>query len=113
MFCVLKERGIKLKVKKIKTIKRFFILVLSMSLMIPAIVNADNLGIVAEETITDTNMLSPDSEDQTGKDEFQQEEDSLTENDPAEESIGTSKHNHSSLCTYDFHVIVCIYPLLR
>ena len=48
------------------------------------ITDADNSGTVAEETITDTNISSPDAEEQTGKDEFQQEEGSLTEDDPEE-----------------------------
>ena len=60
------------------------------------ITDADNSGIVAEETITDTNMLSPDAEDQTGKEAFQQEEGSLTEDDPAEESTGASEEDEMS-----------------
>lgn len=39
----------------------------------------DSSGIVVEETIMDTNLLPPDAEDQTGKEEFQQEEGSLPE----------------------------------
>ena len=57
------------------------------------ITDADNSGTVAEKTITDTNMSSPDAEDQTGKDELQQEEGSLTEDGPEEESGGASEAN--------------------
>ena len=71
MFCVLKEGGIKLKTIKFNTIKRLFILVLSMSLMIPAIVSA---GEIPSEILSETIMSSEMSfEDSTEESVFEEQ----------------------------------------